>query len=47
LPLKGGAHSNSRATSSAFYELKTALKMIAEEELLTFADIFTAFDTCV
>jgi hypothetical protein len=28
-------------------ELKIALKEIAEEELLTFADIFTAFNTCV
>jgi hypothetical protein len=28
-------------------ELKLALKTIAEEELLTFADIFTLFDTCV
>ncbi len=28
-------------------ELKTALKTIGEEELLTFADIFTNFDTCV
>ncbi len=28
-------------------ELKTALKTIAEEELLTYKDIFTLFDTCV
>lgn len=28
-------------------ELKLALKTIAEEEILTFADIFTKFDTCV
>jgi len=28
-------------------ELKVALKVIAEEELLTFKDIFTLFDTCV
>jgi hypothetical protein len=28
-------------------ELKLALKTIAEEELLTYADIFTNFDTCV
>jgi hypothetical protein len=28
-------------------ELKVALKTLAEEELTTFADIFTAFDTCV
>jgi hypothetical protein len=28
-------------------ELKLALKTIAEEELLTFVDIFTGFDTCV
>src|SRR5262245_40871371 len=28
-------------------ELKLALKMIAEEELLTFVDIFSFFDTCV
>jgi hypothetical protein len=28
-------------------ELKLALKTIAEEELLTFVDIFTKFDTCV
>jgi hypothetical protein len=28
-------------------ELKLALKTIAEEELLTFQDIFTNFDTCV
>jgi hypothetical protein len=28
-------------------ELKLALKTIAEEELLTFVDIFTNFDTCV
>ena len=28
-------------------ELQLALKMIAEEELLTFVDIFSLFDTCV
>jgi hypothetical protein len=28
-------------------ELQLALKMIAEEELLTFVDIFSMFDTCV
>ncbi|MFL6303350.1 MAG: zinc dependent phospholipase C family protein [Candidatus Sulfotelmatobacter sp.] len=28
-------------------ELKTALKTLAEEELLTYKDIFTLFDTCV
>ena len=28
-------------------ELKVAIKTIGEEELLTFADIFTNFDTCV
>jgi len=28
-------------------ELKVALKAIAEEELLTFKDIFTGFDTCL
>ena len=28
-------------------ELQAALKQFAEEELLTFADIFTMFDTCV
>jgi hypothetical protein len=28
-------------------ELKVALKVVAEEELTTFADIFSGFDTCV
>jgi hypothetical protein len=28
-------------------ELKVALKLIAEEELLTYKDIFSAFDTCL
>src|SRR5205085_1872909 len=28
-------------------ELKEALKLVAEEELLTFKDIFSGFDTCL
>ena len=31
----------------ALGELKVALKLVAEEELATFKDIFTLFDTCV
>lgn len=33
--------------SDALSELATALKLLAEEELITFADIFTLFDTCI
>jgi hypothetical protein len=42
--LTGGVVSEFKVALS---ELGTALKLVGEEELFTFADIFTRFDTCV